>query len=289
MECIAPNNSDNKPEEELEKDKESLREKLELIENPIVISGNTNVTDRIVIPNNTEYSDILDSWRIARNCIVNSPLIMKRVSPQVLLSSYTAKVWGWKFERRAVNKICNDAKGTLSPGVYRSHFQRKYEELFNKTLSIYEIKSELRSNPSSNLTQELANAANHALTDTKNISKEEIIEGFKVDFGLNFWDTKKLYKQINDSENLTIENYPHLSYPIYIFYLIRYMLCAVQQNADHLDASYFPDFLYLHYLNFCDKFIVKEKSTPYILKALPYSDIKDISCMTIEKLEATLN
>ena len=42
MECIAPDNTDKKPEEELEKDKESLREKLELIENPIVLTGDTH-------------------------------------------------------------------------------------------------------------------------------------------------------------------------------------------------------------------------------------------------------
>lgn len=60
IECIAPDNTDKKSEVQFEKDKKSLLEKLALIENPIVPTGNTNVTDRILIPSNTEYSDILD-------------------------------------------------------------------------------------------------------------------------------------------------------------------------------------------------------------------------------------
>ena len=38
IECIAPDNTDNKPEKEFENAKELLLEKLELIENPIVIT-----------------------------------------------------------------------------------------------------------------------------------------------------------------------------------------------------------------------------------------------------------
>ena len=292
MECISPNNSDNKPKDEFERDKISLLEKLELIENPIVIRGNTNVTNGvtnpIIIPPYAEYTDILDSWRIARNCIIDSPLLMKRVSPQVLVSNYTTKVDGWKHERREINKICDKAKGTLRPSVYREQLKKRLEILDNKTLSMSEVKRRLRSDPSTNLTQKLPNAANHALMDIQMESKEKIAEGFRVDFGLNLRDTKKLYKQINDAKNFTIENYPRLSYPIFIFYLTRFMLCAIQQNSEHLDASYFPDFQYLRYLNFCDRFIVGETSTPHIVKALPYSDIKNICIMTSKELRQSL-
>ena len=39
MECIAPGNTDKKDEESFERDKRLLLEKLELIENPIVLIG----------------------------------------------------------------------------------------------------------------------------------------------------------------------------------------------------------------------------------------------------------
>ena len=289
IECIAPDNTDKKPEVQFEKDKKLLLEKLELIENPIVLTGSTNVTDRIYIPPNTEFSDILDAWRIARNCIINSPIIMKRISPQVLVENCRAKVAMWKNELRQVAKSIDWNKGGLSPKRYRSNVQRGYEHLHGKRRPLSEIRRELRSNPSTHITQELSNAAGHALRAIKNLSKGEIIEDFKVHFGLNDdGNTSSFHHQIRDNMELTIENYPRLSYPIYIYYLIRYMLFGRQQNADHLDASFYSDFQYLRYLNFCDKFIANETSTPHIVKAIPYSDIKNICIMTSEELRESL-
>ena len=67
IECISPNNKDKKDPVSFEKEKKSLLEKLELIENPIVITGKTPITHRIHKPSNikdSEYTDILSSWQI---------------------------------------------------------------------------------------------------------------------------------------------------------------------------------------------------------------------------------
>ena len=288
IECISPENTDRKPENQFERDKRLLLEKVELIENPIVLTGSTNVTDRIYIPPNTEYADILDSWRIARNCIINSPVIMKRIPSQTLVSNCRAKVAMWKREMREATKTIDWGRGSLSPNRYRSHIQRRDEHLHGVTRSMSEIRTELRSDPSTHITQELSNAAGHALREIKEESKQEIIEKFKVHFGLNDEDTALLHDQIRDNRELTMENYPDLSYPIYVHYLIHYMLCGRQQNADHLDSSFYSDFQYLRYLNFCEKFIADETSTPYIVKAIPYSSIRNMCIMTSEKLKESL-
>lgn len=290
IECIAPNNTDNKPEGEFERDKKSLLEKLELIENPIVLVGSTNVTYRIVIPPNVEfeYTEILEAWRIAKNCIINSPVTMKRVCPKVLVSRCEPRVIFSKYERRRVTEIADDPDLSLTPNRYRSHVQRRHERLYGEIRSMSEIKRDLRSHPSTHLTQELSNVSQHALMEIEAESKHEIVEGFRVHFGLNDKETKKLHDQIRGNKNLTVENYPHLSYPIYIYYLIRYMLYGRQQKAKHLDSSFYPDFQYFKYLNFCDKFIANEKSTPYIVRALPYSDIRQTPVIKVEELKEKL-
>ena len=289
IECMAPNNTHNKDEESFRKEKKALREKLQLIENPLVLTGSTNVTRYIRVYSDHEYTDILDSWQIARNCIVNYSLIMKCVSPQVLVSRGQTKVEFSKYERRKVTEIVDDPEVSLTPNRVISFIQKRDEVLHNKIRSRSDIKNELRKDPSTHLTQELANAARHALSGIKQESKAEIIGNFKVDFGLNDRDTKILIKQIPDNKKLTVENYPLLSYPIYIHYLIRYMLCSRQQNADHLDSSYYPDFQYLHYLNFCDMFVANEKSTPHIVNSIPYDDIRETPIITGEELKNSLN
>ena len=65
MECIAPENTDKKSNEKLEKDKRSLRRRLGLIENPIVFTGDTNISPIIDVPRGVEYSGILSS---EQNC-----------------------------------------------------------------------------------------------------------------------------------------------------------------------------------------------------------------------------
>ena len=290
IECIAPNNTDKKSEEELQRDKKALLEKLELIENPIVLVGSTNVTYRIVLPPDVEfeYSDILDAWRIAKNCIINSPVTMKRVCSKRLVSSCEPRVMFSKYERRKVTEIADDPDLSLTPNRYRSHVQRRYERLYGEIRPMSEIRRELRSDPSTHLTQELSNVAKHALMEIMAESKHEIIEGFRVHFGLNDKEIKKLHDQIQDNKNLTVENYPHLSYPIYIYYLIRYMLYGRQQKVDHLDSSFYLDFQYLKYLNFCDRFIVNETSIPYIVRALPYSNIRQTPIITARELKEKL-
>ena len=290
IECIAPNNTDNKSEEDFQKNKKALLEKLELIENPIVLWGCTNVTYRLVIPSgvDAEYADILDAWRIAKNCIINSPVTMKRVCSKRLVSSCEPRVMFSKYERRKVLEIADNPELSLTPKRYISHIQRRDERLYGQIRPVSEIRRELRSNPSTHLTQELSNVAQHALAEIKVESKYEIVEGFRVHFGLNDKDTEKLHDQIRDDKDLTIENYPHLSYPIYIYYLIRYMLYGRQQKAAHLDSSFYPDFQYLKYLNFCDRFIANETSTPYIVRALPYSDIRQTPIITARELKEKL-
>ena len=106
----------------------------------------------------------------------------------------------------------------------------------------------------------MRNAAEDALRAIREDLKEDIVEGFRVEFNLSDTDIEKLIRLFRSGRKLIIENYPHLSYPIYIYYLKRYMLFARQQDAQHLDKSYVPDFEYLHYLNFCDIFVANETS-----------------------------
>ena len=98
-----------------------------------------------------------------------------------------------------------------------------------------------------------------------------------------------LQSQIQDGKTLTVENYPDLAYPLYIFCLFRYITNGRQFNTDHLDQSYVRDFRYLHYLNFCDMFITNEKSTPYIVDSIPYDDIRETPVITVEELKKRLN
>ncbi len=97
-----------------------------------------------------------------------------------------------------------------------------------------------------------------------------------------------LRSEIIGSERLTMENYPHLAYPIYIYYLFNFITYTRQINAEHLDRSYWRDFRYLHYLNFCDMFITNEKSTRHIVNSIPYDDIREAPVITAGELRKTL-
>lgn len=291
MECISPNNSDNKNLVIFEKEKKALLRKLELIENPIVITGKTFVTHRIHIPPNIkdpEYTDILTSWQIARNCFLNYPVTIKRISPRELVSRCKPKIWDFKSENRESTKTIDDDKGDFSPNQYISHVYQE-NELYYVSRPMSEIKRELKSDPATNITTELSNVCGHVLREITDEPKDEIIEKFKVYFGLKDKDIKSLCKIIRNNKKLTIENYPCISYPIYIYFLIRYMCYGRHQNADHLDDSFFFDFQYLHYLNFCDRFIADETSTPHIVKAIPYREISNKPIMTSKVLVKELN
>lgn len=96
MECIAPDNTDKKDAEAFEKNKKSLREKLELIENPIVLAGETYKSPMIDVPNRVHYLSILMSEEIAANCITSTPITMERVAPEKLISHYEPRIDGFK-------------------------------------------------------------------------------------------------------------------------------------------------------------------------------------------------
>ena len=283
IECLSPNNGDNKALVLFEKEKKSLREKLESIENPIIFTGSTNVIYKYGIYANTEYTDILASWQIARNCIINYPVTMKRISSDDLVLKCKTKIWDIKNEFRELTESILPSKGRLSPNRYRLQVQ-KQDQLRNISRSLLEIKRELRKNPSTDITQELTNVATHALRDIEAESKSEIVEGFKTHFGLIDENMSSLRYQIKNYKTLTSDNYPRLSYPIYIYFLIRYMLYGIMQGAKHIDDSFFPDFQYFHYLNFCDRFIADETSTRHIVKAIPFSEISNIRIMTSKEL-----
>ena len=99
----------------------------------------------------------------------------------------------------------------------------------------------------------------------------------------------RLRRELTDRKRLTVEKYPHLAYPIYIYYLFKFITYARQINAEHLDNSYWRDFRYLHYLNFCDMFIANEKSTQPIVNSIPYDDIRETRVITAEELKKKLN
>lgn len=286
VECISPNNSDKKDIVSFERMKKALIEKLQLIQNPVMFTGSTNVEMRIAPSDNVkdlEYNDILTSWQIARNCIIDLPITMTGIPPDKLVEKCERFIWYIKHENRESTKTINQFLGDLRPDRYRKQVQKR-EELQGRSKSIYEIKQELRRDPTTNITQELRNAAGHVHRDITYDSKDEVIANFKIHFGLNNDHIKRLRSQFSIGKKLTTKNYPRLSYPIYIYFLIRYMLYGRQQDAQHLDKSVFLDFQYYRYLPFCGRFIADERSTPYIVEAIPDSQIRDIPIITSKEL-----
>ena len=92
MECLAPENTGKKPVEEFEQTKKSLREKLELIEHPIVLTGDIHRSPVFNIPSGTHYP-ILMSEEIAANCITATRMTMERVASEELISHYETGIW----------------------------------------------------------------------------------------------------------------------------------------------------------------------------------------------------
>jgi len=169
-----------------------------------------------------------------------------------------------------------------------SEIQRFYPQTNGGIPSKEQIRQELEGNGWLSITQEPDYAAKEALQEIKNRPLEENIEGVKRFLYLTDRDAQMLRGQLQAARAFTAENYPDLAYPIYVYYLSFYMLCARQHNTKHLDQSYVRDFRYLHYLNFCDRFITNEKSTPYIINSLPYADIRNIPVSNVEKLKMEL-
>ena len=291
MECLAPENSDKKSDEELEKDKKSLREKLELIENPIVLTGYTHRSPVIEIPLDSSYTTFLTSERIAKNCITKSPIVMEGVTPEKLISHYEPRIDDFKCYIKSITEMCDAAKGMLTPNKISSDIQQIIQpmlKMLNMTVSVQEIKAGLRRDKRTAVKQTLSHAAEKTLRDIENETMAENIVRLKNILHLTDVSVNILRRDLTDRKRLTVENYPHLAYPIYIYYLFNYVPYARQINAEHLDRSYLRDFRYLHYLNFCDIFVVNERSTPYIVESLPYSDIREIPVITVRELRKSL-
>ena len=281
MECLAPNRASSA-------EKEQLLRRLELIENPIVFTGDTNISPIIDIPRGVEYSGILSSEQIARNCIVSKPITMERVTPEKFISHYRSRIKAFKAEIKALNDACRIFEKTLTPGQIDSNVKKYFQEVHNRTLSKEEIRDIRRGNEGTLLTQKLDCAARKALEDIEVKPLDKIIGEFKTFFFLKNRDPEKLKNLTQSGRGLTVENYPYLSYPIYLYYLIFFITGARQYNTEHLDKSYARDIRYLHYLNFCDLFITNETSTPHIINSLPYPNIRETPVMTSEALKREL-
>ena len=281
-ECLLPNNAS-------EVESESLLRRLKLIENPIVLTGNTNVSYKIMIPSRTQYPTILTSEQIARNCITSDSITMESVTLGKLISYCELYKDCFNDEIHALNAACRRFEGTLTPRRLDLQVQRYFQETHNITLSREEIRDRQRENERPLVTQELRYAAGEALEEIKSKSVDENIEAFETFFSLTNEDIGKLKDLIQDDRSFTAENYPDLSYPIYLYYLIVFITCARQHNTEHLDQSYARDFRYLHYLNFCDRFITNERSTPHIVNSFPFSNIRNTPISTSAELKSGLN
>ena len=281
IECLAPNRA-------TEVEKKGLLDRLKLIENPLVFIGDTNISPIINIPRGVEYPCILSSEQIARNCIVSKPITMERVTPEKLILHYRSRIKGFKAEIKALNDACRIFEKTLTPGQIDADVKKYFQEVHNRTLSKKEIRDIRRANEGTLLTQKLDCAARKALEDIEVKPLDQIIDEFKTFFFLKNQDPEKLKNLTQDGRRLTVENYPHLAYPIYLYYFICFITGARQYNTEHFDQSYARDIRYLHHLNFCDLFITNEKSTPHIVGSIPYPDITETPVMTSEALKREL-
>ena len=139
MECIAPENTDKKSNEELEKDKKSLRRRLKLIENPLVFTGDTNISPVIDIPRGVEYSGILSSEQIARNCIVSKPITMERVTPEKLIAHHNPRVNAFKNNVKTLTETCELYRGDLTTKPLISRAQKSFQQKLGASPSEEEL------------------------------------------------------------------------------------------------------------------------------------------------------
>ena len=273
IECIAPNRAS-------ERSRRSLREKLELIDNPIVLVSNTTGSEYIKI--DFDHPTILTSEQIAQSCITNTPIRMERVAPKKLIFHHETRMRAFKSKMESLTKACDAGKGALTSTRLSSRVQRRLQEEHNVTTDIEEIKDRI------NVKQELNYVAEDTLRDIENESKFQSIKWLKEFLNLTDEATEMLSHKIRIRKSLTPENYPDLAYPIYIYYLIHYIINARQYDTKHLDKSYVRDIRYLHYLNFCDIFVADETSTEHIVKSMPYSNIKATPVITSKELQKRL-
>ena len=281
IECLAPNRAS------LE-EKEQLLRRLKLIENPIVLTGNTHVSPVIKIPYDIEFSTILTSEEIARDCITRTSITMQRVTPEKLIAHYKPRVNVFKNRVKTLTEACELDRGSLTTNPVILRAQDFFQRTFNITPSKEAIKDTIRKNEQICVTQEPSYVAKLALQTVESTPVNPPIDRLKTFFDLTDGDIRTLLTQIRDQRRLTPENYPNLAYLIYIYYLTLYIIYARLCETQHLDQSYVRDFRYLHYLNFCDLFITNETSTPYIVDSIPYSDIKETQVINVRKLKEIL-
>ncbi len=173
MECLVPN---REPEQ-----RKILCERLRLIENPIVIKGNTNISFNLkILPNpfyDTQFHTILTSRVIARNCIVSNSITMERVTPEELLSHYEAQISDFKREIRMKTSALesNKAKLTINKLAEAHRFRQGPD---NEIPSKKELKRLLEEDGLSYVTQELEYVAKEALQEIEKKPVDQIIEEF---------------------------------------------------------------------------------------------------------------
>ena len=282
MECLSPNRAS-------EAQKRWILNRLRLIENPIVFSGAIHRSNIPEIPLDFHYFTLLTSEEIAGNCIANIPITMKRVEPDELISHYKPKVHHFKDNISSTTKACDAGEGTLTPKQINSAVQQILQEILERPVSTQEVKNVLKQDKQTYVRPELNYCAGRTLLEIESKTLDQHIEMFEKVLRLIGIYANTLRRENTCSKPLTIENYPHLAYPIYIYFLFNYMLYARQIKAEHLDRSYLSDFRYLHYLNFCDMFIADETSTPNIVESIPYDNIRETPVITVEELKNRLN
>ena len=285
MECLSPNRAS-------ESQKMALLRRLKLIENPIVLTRDTNTSGLIEIPLDFYYPTILISEQIAKNCITATSMTMKRVEPEILISYYEPRIDDFKRYIKSITEMCDKVKGMITLNRISADVQQIVQpmlDMLDMPVSTQEIKAVLKQNKRTYVKQTPSYAAEHTLQEIGNESIAENIVMLEKVLHLTEISANRLRRELTDGKRLTVENYPKLAYPIYIYYLFKYVPYARQTNAKHLDRSYLRDFRYLHYLNFCDIFVANEKSTPYIIDSIPYDDIRETPVITVEELKRRLN
>ena len=255
IECLAPNRAS-------EVQKRRLFRRLQLIENPIVLTGDTNISPVIDIPNYVEYPGILTSEQIARNCIISAPITMENFAPEKLISYYEPRIGVFKDSMKRLTERCEEYKDDFTRNNLISRAQKYAQQTHNRMPSRQHLEKAMKLSEQTNVKQDPNYVAKETLRAIADVSIIENIERLGMFLDLTTTDAEKLRNQIQGEKTLTTENYSDLAYPIYIYYLLRYMVHARQFNTQHLDQSYVRDFRYLHYLNFCDTFVANERSTP---------------------------
>lgn len=219
MECLAPENTDKKSDEELKKDKKSLREKLELIENPIVLTGETNTSPLIDIPLGIKYSSILTSEQVAKNCITGTPIIMKRVELSKLISHYEPRIDVFKNYVRIQTEACERQKNEMTPSQIISRAQR-FARQNGLSWPKERIKKAMRRNEQTdvmNIPDYLVKIILIAMEEEPILDNVDRLSGW---LSLTDQEIQMLYNQIQDGKVLTVENYPNIAYPIYLFFFV---------------------------------------------------------------------